>query len=462
MRARLSLLLLLVAARALADEGGVAGQTARDAHANIDAVAREWLASTGAPSVSIAVVQNGLMAYAQAYGHARLEPEMPATTATRYAIDSVSKEFTAAAVLFLAQQGKLSLDDPAGKWFPDLGEASKVTLRELLTHTAGIRDYWPQDYVPLEMLRPTTVAGILNEWARRPLDFEPGTQWQYSNTGYVLAAAIVEKVSGKPLLDFLREHIFAPLHMDHVTEDDTRPLPVGDAGAYTRLGLGPTRHAPKEGPGWLFGASELAMTPSELALWDVSLMNRSLLSADSYAALFTPYVLKNGRSTDYGLGLDIETVQGRKRIGHDGAGSGYLAASRLWPDEKAAIVVLTNNDWADPGDLLNRIAFVILTPNAAQARAGTVFAQFQSGNVDRSLFTANGNSVLTSQALADLKASLGPLGPARLIELEHESRRGGMITRRWKILCRDRRLEVTERGYPDGQLEEFLVTARND
>ena len=456
MRIMLSLVLSLVAAGAVAEEG------ARGSNSNIDAIAHEWLASTGAPSASIAVVRNGVMTYAHGYGHARLEPEMLATTATRYAIDSVSKEFTAAAVLFLVQQGKLSLDDPAGKWFPDLGEAAKVTVRELLTHTAGVRDYWPQDYVPLEMSRPTTVTGILDEWARRPLDFEPGTQWQYSNTGYVLAAAIVEKVSGKPLIEFLREHIFAPLHMDHVTEDDTRPLPAGDAVAYTRQGLGPTRRASKEGSGWLFGASELAMTPSDLALWDVSLMSRSLLSADSYTALFTPYVLKNGTSTDYGLGLDIETVQGRKRIGHEGAGSGYLAASRVWPDDKVAIIVLTNNDWADPGDLLNQIAFAILTPNAAQARAETVFTQFQSGSVDRSLFTANGNSLLTPQALADLKASLAPLGPPRLITLEHESRRGGMITRRWKILCRDRRLQVVERGYPEGKLEEFLVTARTD
>ena len=456
MRAILSLLLSLVAACAVAAEG------ASEANSNIDAIAKEWLASTGVPSASIAIVKNGEMTYAHAYGNARLEPRMLATTATRYAIDSVSKEFTAAAVLFLVEQGKMSLDDTAGRWFPNLGEASKVTVRQLLTHTAGIRDYWPQDYVTLEMLHPTTVSGILDEWARRPLDFEPGTQWQYSNTGYVLAAAIVEQVSGQPLFEFLREHIFAPLHMDHVTEDDTRPLSLGDAGGYTRQGLGPTRPALKEGAGWLFGAAELAMTPSDLARWDVSLMNRSLLTPESYTAFFTPFVLKNGKSTDYGLGLDIETVQGARRIGHDGEGSGYLAANRIWPDEKVAIVVLTNTDRADPDDLSNRLAFAILTPNAAQARAATVFAQYQSGSVDRSLFTANGNSLLTPRALADLKASLGALGPARLIELEHESRRGGMITRRWKILCRDRRLGVLERGYPEGQLDQFLVTALND
>jgi hypothetical protein len=124
--------------------------------------------------------------------------------------------------------------------------------------------------------------------------------------------------------------------------------------------------------------------------------------------------------------------------------------------------VLTNNDWAGPDDLVNRIAFAVLSPNPPEARARNVFAQFQSGSIDRALFTDSGNSVLTAQALADMKASLGSLGPARLIELEHEGKRGGMITRRWKILCRSKRLEALERGYPDGKLEEFLVTATND
>ena len=439
---------------------GAAADTAMAAQ--IDAVAQEWLASTGAPSVSIALVQNGNVTYAHAYGNARIAPAAAATPSTRYAIDSVSKEFTAAAVLLLVEKGQLSLDDPAGKWFPDLGDASKVTVRQLLTHTSGLRDFWPQDFVPPEMLHPTSIEGILKEWARRPLDFEPGTEWQYSNTGYVLAGAIVEKVSGQPLVEFLRRQIFAPLHMDHVTEDDTHPLSAGDAGAYTRQGLGPVRPAPKEGAGWLFGASELAMTPGELALWDISLMNRTLLAANSYKAELEPIVLKDGTKKDYGLGLDIETVQGRARIGHDGAGSGFLAANRIWPDEKTAIVALTNNDWASPDDLVNRIAWVVLVPNPQEARARSVFAQFQSGTIDRTLFTSNGNSLLTAQALADMKASLGPLGPARLVELEREGKRGGMITRRWKILCRSMRLEALERGYPDGQLEEFLVTATND
>lgn len=430
--------------------------------AQIDAAVQEWLATSGAPSVSIALVQDGALAYAHAYGNARLAPDTPATTSMRYPVDSVSKEFTAAAALLLVEQGKLSLDDTVGKWFPDLGEASKVTVRQLLNHTSGLRDFWPQDFVPPEMLRATTTAGIINEWARRPLDFQPGTQWQYSNTGYVVAGAIIEKVSGEPLMGFLHQRIFTPLKMERVTEDDTRALPESDARGYTRQGLGPARPAPKEGSGWLFAAAGLAMTPSDLARWDISLIHRSLLRPSSYEAEQERVTLKDGTKKDYGLGLDIQHSQGRTRIGHDGAGSGFLSANRIWPDEKIAIIALTNADWADPDDLVDRIAFVVLPPTAEEARARAVFAQFQRGLVDRSSFTESGNSVITEEALTDMKASLGPLGAPVLIQLERQSKRGGMITRTWRILCHSKRLRAIERGYPDGKLEEFLVTQLND
>jgi CubicO group peptidase (beta-lactamase class C family) len=428
----------------------------------IDSTAADWLARTGAPSASIAVVKDGEVAYVKAYGLARLDPRRQATTETRYAIDSTSKEFTAAAVLILQQQGKLSLDDTAGKYLPDLGPAGAVTLRQLLNHTAGLRDFWPQDFIPPEMARPTTTAKIIQEWANRPTDFAAGTDWQYSNTGFVVAGAIVEKVSGQKLVPFLRDHIFAPLKMKRVTEDDTAPLPSSDAGGYTRYGLGPLRPAPKEGAGWLFGAAELAMQPSDLALWDISLIDRSLLTAESYKAELDSVHLTNGTDKHYGLGLDVEEVNGRRRIGHDGAGSGFLSENRIWPDDKVAVIVFTNNDWAGPGDLVNRIAFLVLPPKPAEARAKAVFSGFQNGTVDRSLFTDGGNFYLTDQVLADLKASLGPLGPVWLIDLEKESRRGGMVTRHWKILCGDKRLQVVERGYPDGKLEQFLVMQAGD
>ncbi len=426
--------------------------------ASVDAVAAEWLSQTAAPSVSIAIVQGGAVAYAKAYGRTGLGP---ATPMTRYAIDSVTKEFTAAALLILEEQGRLSLDDPLRRWFPDLGEASTVTLRQILTHTSGIRDYWPQDFLPPDMMKPTTAAHILQEWVRRPLDFQPGSEWQYSNTGYVLAAEVVAKVAGESLFEFLRRRIFTPLGMAHGSNDSVPPGPQ-DALGYTRFGLGPLRAAPREGSGWLSGAASLAMPPGDLALWDISLMDRSLLHAASYDEELRPAALRNGTVVPYGLGLDIERIQGRLRIGHSGSGSGFLAENRIWPDERTAIIVLTNNDWAEPAELLDRIAFLVLRPTPAEARVRRVFAALQQGSIDRTLFTPNGNSYLTDVAVSDLHSSLSSLGPARMIQLERESKRGGMLTRRWKILCPHGRLAVIERGFAGGKLEEFLITQRED
>ena len=156
------------------------------------------------------------------------------------------------------------LDDPVARFVPDLTRAKEVTIRQVLSHTSGYQDYWPQDYVPPFMLQPVTANKILDLWARKPLDFDPGTQWQYSNTGYVIAGLIVERASGMPLLEFLSKHIFGPLEMKSVMNIDQERLTETDATGYTRYGLGPLRVAPKEGAGWLFAAGELAMPAEDL------------------------------------------------------------------------------------------------------------------------------------------------------------------------------------------------------
>jgi CubicO group peptidase (beta-lactamase class C family) len=427
--------------------------------AAIDTSAREWLAASGAPSVSLAIVRQGVLGYVQAYGLARASPPLPASSSTRYAIDSVSKQFTAAAVLLLAEQGRLSLSDRVARWYPDLGAASEIRLRELLDQTSGLRDYWPQDFVPPAMLLPTTRAAIFDQWIRRPLDFEPGTEWQYSNTGYVLAGSIIERVSGQSLQQFLQQHIFAPLGMQQVSEDDGAALPPPDALGYSREGLARPHVAPKEGAGWLFGAAGLQMTARDIAHWDLSLLQRSLLQPASYEAMFKPVTLRNGVVKDYGLGLAIEHVQGRLRIGHDGSGSGFQAANRLWPEDGTAIVVLTNNDWASPDALIDRLAFALLRPRPEEARARAVFEGMQQGSLDLQLFTDNGRAYLSDAVRSALQQSLQPLGPPRLIQLEQESRRGGMLTRRWRITCRSQVLRAVERSWPQGKLEQFSITA---
>ena len=182
--------------------------------ARIDRIAAQVLEQRGIPSASIAVVDHGKLVYTHAYGYARLaDGSAPAETATpdmRYSIGSISKQFTATAILLLQEQGRLSLDDAVGKYIPGLTRGDEVTIRQILSHTSGYQDYWPEDYLMTPMMKPETAQQIVDTWAKKPLDFEPGTQWQYSNTNYVIAGLIVEKVSGEKLMDFLERTHLSP------------------------------------------------------------------------------------------------------------------------------------------------------------------------------------------------------------------------------------------------------------
>ncbi len=271
-------------------------------------------------------MKDGQITYLQAYGNGRLDPATPARPEMRYSIGSISKQFTATAILLLQEQGKLSLDDKVAKFIPNLTRANEVSIRQLLSHTSGYQDYWPQDYVPPFMLQPITADRILDLWARKPLDFDPGTRWQYSNTNFVIAGVIAEKASGMPLLDFLHRNIFDPLGMSSVTNTDQEKLGDSDATGYMRYALGPLRLSPKEGRGWLFAAGELAMTASDLAKWDLSIINQKVLKPSSYKEFETEVRLNNGAGTEYGLGVEVTMESGRRVLRHGGEVSGLHLA----------------------------------------------------------------------------------------------------------------------------------------
>jgi D-alanyl-D-alanine carboxypeptidase len=435
----------------------------------IDATAREVLAQTGVASASVAIVRDGRIAYTQAYGDARLatgsQPAVMATPAMRYSIGSISKQFTAAAILMLQQQGKLSLDDPVSKWLPDLTDAQNVTIREVLSHTSGYQDFWPEDYVMPSMMQPTTAQHILDTWAKKPLDFPPGTQWQYSNTNYVIAGRIAEMVSGEPLMQFLKEHIFGPLHMEQVWDSDASRLGTQDAEGTMRYALGPPRPAPKEGRGWMFAAGELAMPAYDLAQWDISVMDRTLLTTQSYDELEAPMLLKNGTNTHYALGLEVGSLDGHAYLSHSGEVSGFVDENMVFPKDKVAIVVLTNEDASRAaGGIARDLAPLLLgvtqqTASEAQTQALQIFEGLQQGKIDRSLFTPWCNAYFDQQALEDFQSSLGPLGKPSGMEQMGQSLRGGMTFRAFRVTFPNssRVLTVTTYTEPDGKLEQYLV-----
>ena len=429
--------------------------------AAIDAAAREALAATGAPSAAVAVVRGGRIAYVQAYGSARLAPATPAEPRMRYSIGSVSKQFTATAILMLADEGKLSLDDPVSRFVPGLTRGDEVTIRQLLSHTSGYQDYWPQDYVPPFMLQPTTAQAILDHWGKQPLDFEPGTQYQYSNTGYVIAGVIVEKASGMPLLPFLSARIFKPLGMASVANIDQERLGDTDPTGYIRYALGPLRPAPKEGKGWLFAAGELAMTAEDLARWNIGMLQQKLLKPATYRQMQTEVLLKNGLGISYGLGIDVVKAGGHRALEHGGEVSGFTAENVVFPDDAAAITVLVNQDAiGTAGVIAHRIADLLFATDGASAaaeRARRIFEGLQYGKLDRALFTANANSYFSEQVVADFASGLAPLGAPKEVAQTRSADRGGMTFRLFDVKFAGRSLAIWERDMPDGKIEQFQV-----
>jgi D-alanyl-D-alanine carboxypeptidase len=452
-------LLLLTASHALAQ---APGDLAPELRGKIDVAVRQVLAAKGTPSASIAIVQNGRIAYLQAYGDARLDPRASAAPGMRYSIGSISKQFAATAILMLAEQGKLSLDDPVGRFVPDLTRGEDVTIRQVLSHTSGYQDYWPQDFVPRGMSEPVSPDKILDRWARKPLDFDPGTDWQYSNTGYTVAGLIVERVSGQPLFGFLEQHVFAPLGMQSVTNVDQDKLGDNDATGYTRYGLGPLHVAVKEGKGWLFAACELAMTAEDLAKWDVSLIRRTLLKPESYREMESAIVLKNGLASWYGLGVSIGRRFSRRVISHDGGVSGFISYNMVFPDDGAAVVVLTNNDAAyaasDIGQQIAPLLFPQDDNTKEEQQALRIFEDFQKGRIDRTLFSDDGNFYFTDQSLKDLAAGLKRLGKPLSLTQTYRQERGGMTYRVFVVKFKRSSVQIGQRTLPDGKIEQYQVS----
>jgi CubicO group peptidase (beta-lactamase class C family) len=440
----------------------LAAQPAADLDRKLSDKIAATLKASGAPSASVAVVQDGKLVFAKAFGKASLSPDRAARAETRYAVGSISKQFTAASILLLQEQGKLSLDDKVSRYFPALTRAGEVTIRQLLSHTSGYEDYAPQDYLIPEWTRPTTPQAILDRWATKPLNFDPGTKWQYSNTNYVLAGEIFEKASGQSLLAFLKDRIFQPLGMQ--SAGDCAIASPDDAAAYTRFAGGPPRPVRREADGWYFAAGELCMTPTDLARWDMAFLRKEILSARSYEEFTREVRLSNGDSTHYALGLDINEFSHIPTIAHTGEVSGFLASNTVYPTRNAAIVVLTNEDGVSlMGPITTQVATILLLPEepaAAEkdtAQVRTILEGLARGKLDRGLFTDNANTYFSEQALRDIRQSLSAHGKLQSVTRSSETLRGGMIHRAYRAVFQKKTVSLNIYVMPGGKYEQFLI-----
>jgi CubicO group peptidase (beta-lactamase class C family) len=266
-------------------------------------------------------------------------------------------------------------------------------------------------------------------------------------------------------MDFLRARIFTPLKMTSVADYNEGPLTASDAGMYLRNALGPLRMAPKEGKGWLFGAGQLAMTAHDLALWNLSMINRSLLRPASYATQQSDMLLNAGTSTGYGLGVNVGMPAGRRRIAHGGAVSGYTTTNEVYPDLRAAITVFTNiypGASGATGQIATRIANIIFAPTAPadtmpDKLARQIYDGLTRGIVDRAFFTSSANAYFTAQVLADYQSSLAPLGPPTEFTKRGETLRGGMTLRFYRIRAGGVIMDLTTMTMPDGKIEQYVI-----
>jgi len=441
--------------------------------AKVRAAVIDVIARTHVPSAEVGIVQNGRIAYTAAFGDARLSPQMPATPAMHYAIGSISKQFTVAAVMLLQQEGKLSIDDPVSKWYPELTRSSEVTLRNLMSHTSGYEDYAPQDYTIPAWTHATTAEQVVHEWATKPLDFDPGTQYQYSNTNFNIVGLIVQKVAGEPFWTFLKRRVLDPVGLPHAIDLDTQHDQMEPTG-YFRHALGPLRPALSEAPGWYFADGEMAMPVGDLLTWDISVMNESLLSHASYAEMESPTRLRDGLYSNYGLGLSAGAFDGRRVVSHSGEVGGFVAQNIVLPDDKIAIAVLTNQEAAPAAGMIARAIAMLLVPPGtsiastpeetakAEAEARRVLSGLRNGTIDRSLFTANGNFYFDAEALADYKSSLGGLGAIKTFSQSSTSLRGGMRYRGFAIeFANGTKASLSSYWTSDGKIEQFLVEPAN-
>ncbi|HET7584058.1 MAG TPA: serine hydrolase domain-containing protein [Gemmatimonadaceae bacterium] len=438
-----------------------------DLSARIDSAIDSVMRRSQVPSASVGIVRDGQVVYVRAFGKARLSPPVAASPEMHYAIGSISKQFTVAAAMLLVQEGKLSLDDPVSKWLPELTRSNEVTLRNLMSHTSGYQDYAPQDYTIPAWTKPTTPQAIIHEWATKPLDFDPGTQYQYSNTNFNIVGLIVEKASGQPFWSFLKSRVLDPVGLAHTIDLDTQHDQVEPIG-YFRNALGPLRPAVLEAPGWYFADGELAMPVSDLLRWDISVMNETLLQHASYAAMEAPMKLKDGKEIGYGLGLSVGALGGHRMVSHGGEVGGFVSFNAVFPEDKMAVAVLTNQEASPAAGAIGRsIATLLLSSSTtasaddaapAEALARRVLSELQHGQIDRALFTSNGNFYFDRQAISDFASSLSPLGEIRSLRQTSTNLRGGMRYRAFAVeFANGTRVNLSTYTTPDGKIEQFLV-----
>jgi len=345
---------------------GAHGQTA--ALDSVDRYVRAEMARQRIPGLSLGVLRGDSVLLARGYGEANVEHHVPATDSTVYQSGSVGKQFTATGVMLLVEEGKVALDDPVTRHIPELPASWRaITIRHLLSHTAGIPDYTDST---LDYRRDYTEDDLVRLAAGLPLAFAPGERWSYSNTAYALLGILIRRVTGTFYGDLLRERIFAPLGMGDTRIISESAIVPRRADGY-RLVNGVLQHQEWVAPSLNTTADgSLYLTVRDLAKWAVNLNHPVVPSAASLAACWTPIPLNGGGTYGYGFGWAVHPQRGFRHVGHGGSWQGFRASIQRYPDFGITVIVLANLAQARVEAMSQQIAGILepaLTPPHALA-----------------------------------------------------------------------------------------------
>jgi CubicO group peptidase (beta-lactamase class C family) len=327
----------------------------------IDTFVRAEMARQQVPGVAIAIVKDGSVFAEKGYGFANVEHHVPVGPETIFQSGSVGKQFTSAAVMLLVEQGRIGLEDPVTKYFPDAPASWRaITLRHLLTHTSGIPDYEEAGPDSVDFRRDYTESELARFAFGLTLEFPPGSRWNYSNTGYVLLGIIIHKASGQFYGDLLRERVFAPLEMKTariISEEDIVPNRAAgyrlDNGALkNQLWVSPTLNTTADGA--------LYFSVRDAIAWDKGLRAGAILSPQSWEQVYEPVKLNSGSRYPYGFGWEVDTLNGSRRLHHGGAWQGFKSYISRYLDEDLTIIVLANLAEADPERFVDGIAGILV------------------------------------------------------------------------------------------------------
>ena len=307
----------------------------------VDEFAKAEMKRHQIPGLALTIVRGSNKTRTEVYGLANVELKTPVRSQTVFEIGSLTKQFTAACILLLQQDGKLSVDDKISQHLSDIPAAwSNVTVRHLLNHASGIRNYTGLD--GFEMTRRLTQQQFIETLSTQPMDFVPGEQAKYCNSGYNLLGYIIENVSGKSYWSFLAERIWGPLRMTSCTNREPAIIIPNRADGYVRK-KGALHNRDSDLTD-VFSAGAIVSTIDDLAKWNAALDTDNLLNTANRTQWWTPGKLNNGQECPYGFGWRIGQVNGHKHIGHSGSTSGFSASLQRFPDDDFAVIVLCNSD----------------------------------------------------------------------------------------------------------------------